>query len=88
MRRPQKTNWKPPWRCRIFNHKWEDTGIVAFSFYVLNSNLEVCSRCKGGRVFQLGGFRNYIPSAVQTFLNEQAAEKKGELIRIEDRRPI
>lgn len=83
--RPTKTNWKPLIRCRIFGHKWTDTGLVAFRFYVLESNLEVCERCKGGRVFELGRFGLYIPEAVERFLKEQDAEKKGELVRIDRR---
>lgn len=66
-----KNKWRPPRRCRWFGHKFIETEYTVTILGFINVELEVCKRCKCGRVFGFGGYEWYTPDAVERFICAQ-----------------
>lgn len=80
--RRKRKEWTPPLGCKLFGHQWADSGhripVIAF----LESPLEVCDRCGGGRYMHLMSTMNFTPKAVRDYFAQCEAEKSGKVANI------
>lgn len=75
-------DFKIPKICKWFGHKFVETGEMIQVFVMLQSPIERCTRCRCGRVFQLGGPKLYTPEAVNLFLEQRHAVAEGKVTLI------
>lgn len=71
----KKPPFPMPYKCRIFDHKFEETEYpicVDGGAGILFHKLYVCKRCSCGRVFGIFGYDYYEPKTVKTFLARKA----------------
>lgn len=66
--------WKRPLKCRVFGCRYEDTEYKIKVFFILESPLELCSKCGGCRVFNLGGYKYFAPEAYLRFVEQRKIE--------------
>jgi hypothetical protein len=78
----RRKEYRPPLGCRLFGHQWADSGhripVIAF----LDSPLEICDRCAGGRYMHLMSAMHFTPKAVADYLAQCKAEQEGKVATI------
>lgn len=81
----QKKKYVEPFRCRTFGHDFQETVYTAYTCPIFTSNLEVCTKCGGGKVMDLFGYKYFTPESVNKFLTEEKAlkEKDTNVLKLE-----
>jgi hypothetical protein len=78
----KRKEYRPPWRCRTFGHQWADSGLRIGVIAFLESPLEICDRCGGGRYMHLMSMMHFTPDAVSKYLAEVNEKESGKVANI------
>ena len=64
--------WKPPLKCRLFGHKWEDEFYEVESAIspLMSATIRVCEHCKGGEMETLLRKISGTPEQIAIFKEE------------------